>query len=50
MDIVYLVAANIIAGALVHAAMTGGWAIFMYAVIAACDVAFVYNKFRGRKV
>jgi hypothetical protein len=50
MDIVYLVLGNIIAGSLVHAAMTGGWAIFTYAVIAACDVAFVYNKFRGSKV
>jgi len=49
MDIVYLVLGNIIAGALINAAMTGGWAIFTYAVLAACDIAFVYNKFRGRK-
>ena len=49
MDIVYLVLGNIIAVTLVQAVMKGGESVFLYLIIAAGDVAYVYNKFRGRK-
>jgi hypothetical protein len=47
MDIVYLVLGNIIAGALVQAATTGAERVWLFIVMGAVDVAFVYKKFKG---
>ena len=46
MDIVIAVLMNIVAVDIVRVAATGWDKIFLYAVIVACDVAFVVKKFK----
>ena len=46
MDIVIAVLVNIVAIDIVRTAATGWDQVFLYAVIVACDVAFVVKKFK----
>lgn len=47
MDIIYAILANIFAWTIVSTATTGFERYFLYAVIVACDVAYVFGKFRS---
>lgn len=46
-DIIMMIMGNIFAWTLVSTATTGFERYFLYAVIVACDVAFVVGKFRS---
>jgi len=46
MDIVLVVLGNVIAGAIVEAATKGAERVWLYIVMGAFDVAFIYHKFK----